>query len=162
MLWFTKKSRDIERPKTLGELGELWAQEEYRKRGYSIVSRNEYNKKGKRAGEIDFIATTRDSIAFVEVKTRTSGVDRYGKGAESVNSYKQHKLLKAVKMFLARNSRYQVLRPQIDVCVLEVTSARGYPGKHQDTNIVWHWASNGVDNYQYSVTILENVVEDWN
>ena len=42
-------------------------------------------------GEIDFIAKNKDAIIFVEVKTRTEGVDKFGKGVESVNIYKQQK-----------------------------------------------------------------------
>lgn len=139
--WWIKKTEADDKPPTLGQLGEKWAQEEYKKRGYTIVTANEYNKRGKRAGEIDFIAKNNLKIVFVEVKTRTAGVSKYGSGAESVNLFKKIKLLKAVKMFLARNSRYQEFRPQIDVCVLEVED---------------------VDKSLYSVTILENVVEDWN
>ena len=133
--------KELDKPLTLGQLGEQWAREEYSKRGYKIVSKNEYNKKGKQAGEIDFIATKGNNIVFVEVKTRTAGVDKFGKGVESVNLFKQSKLLMAVKMFLFRNAKYRTFRPQIDVCSIEAVD---------------------IDKFLYSVTILENVVEDWN
>lgn len=140
---FSRKNQDKvpQKPPILGQLGEWWAQDEYRKRGYQIVAANEYNKKGKRAGEIDFIAKNKTSIVFVEVKTRTAGVDTYGKGVESVNVYKQRKLLLAVKMYLLRNPHYTELRPQIDVCAILVAD---------------------VDKPLYSVKIIENSVEDWN
>jgi putative endonuclease len=109
----------IAQPKTLGQIGEELAQGEYRKLGYKIIATNEYNKKGKRLGEIDFIAQNKDSLVFVEVKTRTAGSEKFGKGVESVNIFKQQKLLKAVKMYLIRNPKMVVFRPQIDVCLLE-------------------------------------------
>lgn len=125
----------------LGRRGEDWAQEEYKKRGFSIIARNEFNTTGKQLGEIDFIARNKSVLAFVEVKTRSSGADRYGKGVESVNQFKQIKILKAVKLYLHKHSELQQLQPRIDVCAIEVIN---------------------VDKNQYSVIILENVVEDWN
>lgn len=137
--WWPK--RYTAKPQTLGAQGEVWAQQEYKKRGYKIISKNEYNKKGKRVGEIDIIAKNKDSIVFVEVKTRTAGIDRFGEGVESVNIFKQRKLLKSIKMYLLRNPKYQELRPQIDVCSIEVDD---------------------LDTARYSVKIIVNAVEDWN
>lgn len=124
---------------SLGQYGEQVAQQEYQKAGYKIIAQNEFNRFGKQFGEIDFIAIQRSAIVFVEVKTRTVGVDRYGKGVESVNVYKQRKLLKAVKIYLLRNRQYNHLQPRIDVCLIEV--------KDLDIN-------------QYSVKIIANAVED--
>ena len=61
-----------QKPKTLGQLGEEFAQGKYKKHGYKILTANDYNKKGKRLGEIDFIAKNKDKLVFVEVKTRTA------------------------------------------------------------------------------------------
>ena len=88
-LFITKKS---DKPKSLGQLGEEFAQAEYKRRGYQIIAKNEYNTKGKQFGEIDFIAKTGQVINFVEVKTRSGSVDRFGTGAEAVNIYKQQKI----------------------------------------------------------------------
>jgi putative endonuclease len=107
------------KPKSLGQLGEEFAQVEYKKQGYKIIAQNEFNKKGKRLGEIDFIAINKQKIVFAEVKTRTEKVGKYGTALESVNVFKQRKLLLAVKMYLLRNPRYQVLIPQIDVIVVD-------------------------------------------
>ena len=129
------------KPKTLGQLGEEKAQEEYKRLGYKIISANEYNKKGKRLGEIDFIAADKHRIIFVEVKTRTVGVDKFGKGVESVNIFKQRKILAAVKMYFLRNRQYQNLQPQIDVCIMEYS---------------------GLDKSFQPAKIISNAVEDWN
>lgn len=139
--WWTSRPKRAAKPKTLGELGEEWAQEFYRQHGWNILAKNEYHHTGKRLGEIDFIARRKEVLVFVEVKTRTIGTGRFGKGVESVHVYKQAKMLKAIKLYLLKHPALQELRPQIDVCAIEVTD---------------------VDKQLYSVTILENSVEDWN
>jgi len=115
---FSKKLSDGT-PKTLGQLGEEAAQKEYKIRGYEILAANFFNRKGKRLGEVDFIARDKNSLVFVEVKTRALGKSRFGTGAEAVDIYKQRKILKAVKVFLLNHPEYRALRPQIDVCVME-------------------------------------------
>lgn len=135
--WFLLKSQS----KNLGQLGEEFAQEEYKVRGFKIIAANFFNKKGLRLGEIDFIALGKNEIIFVEVKTRNTRLGKFGGGAEAVDIYKQRKILKAVKVFLLANSQYQVLRPQIDVCVLE---------------------SSGLDKPAFYAKIISNAVEDWN
>jgi putative endonuclease len=135
-----KSKLHLEKPKTLGQLGEEFAQVEYKKLGYEIVAKNEFNKKGKRLGEIDFIAKQKNKIVFVEVKTRTVGNSKFGKGVESVDRYKQIKILKAVKVFLLSNRQYLEFIPQIDVCLLEF---------------------NEIDKTFKPAKILMNVVEDF-
>ena len=139
--WFKSKSSQALKPKTLGQLGEEKAQEEYKKLGYKIVAANEYNKKGKRLGEIDFIAADKNRIVFVEVKTRNSSVNKFGTGAEAVDIYKQRKILRAVKMYFLRNQQHMNLQPQIDVCVMDY---------------------NEVDKIFKPAKIIANAVEDWN
>jgi putative endonuclease len=131
---------ETKKPKTLGQLGEEFAQAQYKRLGYKIIAANEYNKKGKRLGEIDFIAKNKNAIVFVEVKTRTVGVDKFGKGVESVDIYKQRKILAAVKMYFLRNQKYLNLRPQIDVCLVEYSN---------------------IDKSFKPAKIIANAVEDW-
>lgn len=118
ILNFRNKVR-AQKPKTLGQLGEEFAQEEYKKKGFKIIASNFFNIKGLRKGEVDFIATNADQIVFVEVKTRHGQENKFGSGVEAVDIYKQTKLLKAVKIFLLQNPKYFDLRPRIDVCVIE-------------------------------------------
>ncbi len=124
-----------------GQLGEQYAQLEYISLGFLIISKNEYNHKGKRLGEIDFIAVKGNSIVFVEVKSRTQDSDEYGGGLEAVDRYKQRKILLAVKTYLLHNPKYLDFVPQIDVCLVTLSK---------------------VDNLPISATILANAVEDWN
>lgn len=57
--------------KEIGAKGEKLAQEYLIKQGYEIV---ETNKRFSRFCEIDIIAKQRDTLVFVEVKTRTSEI----------------------------------------------------------------------------------------
>ena len=115
-----KKPTVIEKPKTLGQLGEEFAQKIYEEKGYEILGANVFNKKGLRKGEIDFIAKNKTEIVFVEVKTRANvETGKFGSAAESVNMFKQAKFLRAVKLYLLSNPQYQDLRQRIDVCLVE-------------------------------------------
>lgn len=140
-MWWKPAGRTPAITKTLGQLGEEWAQAEYKKRGYTVIAQNEYHHKGKRLGEIDFICRDSRTLIFVEVKTRTVGTGKFGTAAEAVNSFKQLKMLKAIKLYLLKHPELVTLRPQIDVCVIEVAD---------------------VDKRLYSATIIMNSVEDWN
>ena len=151
--WFKSASS----AKTLGQLGEEFAQEEYKKRGYKIVAANFFNKRGLRKGEIDFIAKDKKSIIFVEVKTRTSETGRFGTGAEAVNFSKQRKILQAANMYLNEHAKDRTLQPQIDVCMVLAdgvdpvkSGEAGLPGAK----------FNRVDKSRFSATILTNAVED--
>lgn len=113
------KTQIVEKPKTLGQRGEEFAQTIYQQKGYEIIGANVYNKKGLRKGEIDFIAKDKQKIIFVEVKTRSTSKSKFGTAEESVNMFKQLKLLKAVKLYLLQNQKYNNFQPQIDVCVID-------------------------------------------
>ena len=141
------------------------AQEEYKKSGYKIIAANFFNKKGLRLGEIDFIAINTKKIIFAEVKTRSSTSGRFGSGAEAVNTFKQIKILKAVKIFLQKNPQYVPLQPQIDVCLVEPSQldpVRNGGGSANFKGKITQSVSNGVDKNEYSVKILMNAVDDWN
>lgn len=139
-MWWKKPTNKPGEPKTLGQQGEEWAQVEYQKRGYRVIAQNEYNRKGKRLGEIDFICRDKTTLVFVEVKTRMNAVSKFGTAVEAVNQYKQMKILKAVKLYLLRHPELHHLQPQIDVCIIQVTD---------------------VDKPSYSAKIIVNSVEDW-
>jgi putative endonuclease len=157
--WFKKSPQGIVKSKTLGQLGEELAQAEYKKLGFTILAKNEYNKTGKRLGEIDFIAKNHQKLVFVEVKTRQSQQGKFGSALESVNQFKQIKLLKAVKVYLQTHKELLVLAPQIDVCVVilsevdSIKSTRVGSAKR---------LFGGVDETSESVKIYSSVVEDWN
>lgn len=51
-----------------------------------------------KVGEIDLIMLDRDTVVFVEVKTRQSGYA--GLGLQSINSAKQKRIIKAATLYL--------------------------------------------------------------
>lgn len=68
-----KKIKDLCQKKqgSVGVRGEELAVKYLKKQGYNILHRNWCNAKGKRLGEIDIVAQTKEgAIVFVEVKTR--------------------------------------------------------------------------------------------
>lgn len=62
--------------------------------GYKVLLRN-YKT---RLGEIDIIAVDKDTICFVEVKTRQT--DRFGSPSEAISESKQRQISKAALVFL--------------------------------------------------------------
>ena len=80
--------------KPLGRRGENLAASHLRDRGWEILERN-YRT---RLGEIDLVCRDRDTIVFVEVKTRTSA--GFARPDESVTHRKQAKLRRLVEEYL--------------------------------------------------------------
>ncbi|MDD5687262.1 MAG: YraN family protein [Elusimicrobia bacterium] len=82
----------------LGKLGEGLAKNFLKESGYKIIKENFRTK----YGEIDLIAEDKNTIVFVEVKTRNS--DTYGVPQLSVNFYKQKHLTRAALIFIKKNA----------------------------------------------------------
>ena len=79
----------------LGRAGEDIAASWYEEHGYEVLERNWR----RREGEVDLIARNGRTVAFCEVKTRTS--DTYGTGAESVLPAKQRRIRRLASRWLA-------------------------------------------------------------
>ena len=122
--------------KTLGQWGEEYIADVYRRKGYKLLDKNYFNRKGKQVGEIDLIAVKDKNLVFVEVKTRTSAA--YGSPAEAVNAFKQRRLIKASKLFLYLHPEFSDFNCRIDVAELKTD----------------------LDRKQRDVTIIENAIED--
>ncbi len=69
----------------LGREGEEEAVKFIKKQGYRILQTNFKT----RSGEIDIIAEDKKTVAFIEVKTRSS--EEYGSPLSAVNHHKQKK-----------------------------------------------------------------------
>ncbi|MEI9479495.1 MAG: YraN family protein [Deltaproteobacteria bacterium] len=80
--------------KELGKKGEEMALRFLKKNGYRIFARNYVCK----MGEVDIIAKEKDTLVFIEVKTRTSTA--FGPPQLAVNSAKQMQLSKVALYFL--------------------------------------------------------------
>ena len=91
----------------VGAFGEDFTVKYLKKQGYKILERNFHS----RFGEIDIIASKKDIIAFVEVKTR--GENAIYSPREAVDFYKQQKCVKTAQMYLVQNS--VELQPRFDV-----------------------------------------------
>ena len=88
--------------KLLGRIGEDSASRYLTQQGYRILERNFRIT----AGEIDLIALDRDTIVFVEVKTRTS--DAYGAPELAVDARKQARMTKAALAYLKARKLHQM------------------------------------------------------
>lgn len=82
---------------TLGARGEEIAVAFLKGRKFTIVERN-FRCKG---GEVDIIARDGKTLAFVEVKTRSSAA--FGPPQASVTPFKQRQISKAALTWLAKN-----------------------------------------------------------
>jgi len=81
-----------------GKSGEELAVGFLKVNGYNILVKNYRSK----LGEIDIIAKDKDTIAFIEVKTRHS--DKFGLPCEAVLKPKQKQISKAALIFLKENN----------------------------------------------------------
>ena len=79
----------------LGRSGEDLAAAWYEEHGYEVLERNWR----RREGEVDLIARQGRTVAFCEVKTRTS--DAYGTAAEAVLPAKQKRIRRLASRWLA-------------------------------------------------------------
>ena len=84
----------------LGKFGEEAACALLKKNGYKILVRNYKNK----LGEIDIIAYDKDTICFIEVKSRHS--DKFGLPQEAIFAPKQRKISKVALSFLKENNLF--------------------------------------------------------
>lgn len=92
--------------KEVGAQGELLAQEYLVKKGYKII---ETNKRFSRFCEIDIIAFDRDTLVFVEVKTRST--DFCGSGLEAITKAKYENIVKGLYLYLNEtNGKYKKFR----------------------------------------------------
>jgi putative endonuclease len=110
--------RLIERRRRLGRgrWGELIASALLTAKGYRILARRHVTP----YGEVDIIASRRDRIAFVEVKTRASLAD-----AEAALTPAQgSRMARAADHWLAQHARY--LQREVGLDAVLVT-ARGWP-----------------------------------
>jgi putative endonuclease len=105
----------------LGIWGERLAEAKYLERGYVFVTRNAYNSRGKRLGEIDLVVRSETHLVFVEVKTRRS--QRFGTAVESITAAKQRRIVKAVSWFCRLFPQFKQLQIRIDVCAIDIITA---------------------------------------
>jgi putative endonuclease len=94
--------RRFRQPKSreeIAKIGENAAARHLQSHGYAILERNWSCV----AGELDIVARHRDTLVFVEVKTRTS--EEFAAPAESVTARKRRHIIACAKMYLAARVR---------------------------------------------------------
>jgi putative endonuclease len=97
--------------KDLGKKGEELALRFLKKRGYRIIEKNYVCK----MGEMDIIAKEKDTLVFIEVKTRTSTL--FGPPQLAVNSSKQRQLSKVALNFL-KEKQLEDVKARFDVVAI--------------------------------------------
>jgi len=108
-MWRKKKDIDEITPHELGKRGEKLAESYLKKKKYRILERG-FKAFG---GEIDLIALDKDTLVFVEVKTR-KGLE-FGYPQEAVTVQKQKQLQKIAQGYMVKkklediNCRFDVI-----------------------------------------------------
>jgi len=97
--------------KDLGKKGEEKALRFLKKKGYRIIETNYVCK----MGEMDLIAKEKDTLVFIEVKTRTSTM--FGPPQLAVNSWKQRQLSKVALNFL-KEKKLEDVKARFDVVAI--------------------------------------------
>ena len=96
----------------IGSHGESIACKFLKKEGYKILERNKHESHK----EIDIIASNKDYIAFVEVKTRSVEDDLfnpYGTPASAVTVSKREKLIFAARSYIRANPTEKIGRAYV-------------------------------------------------
>ncbi|NLT95106.1 MAG: YraN family protein [Clostridia bacterium] len=88
--------------KGLGQKGEDLAVKELVSRGYKILERNFRCK----IGEIDIIAQEKDTLVFIEVRSKSGS--EYGLPQETVMSKKKKTIRKVAEFYLMKNKLQDV------------------------------------------------------
>lgn len=82
--------------KTLGVIGEELAAHYLRSMGYKILIKNYVSQ----IGEIDLITRDKDTLVFVEVKTRRPSASV--SGLEALTDHKRHQICKTAQTYLKK------------------------------------------------------------
>jgi len=100
------RSKDSSQPEHLrrGATGEKLACRFLRRNGYKILYRN---FKGRTGGEIDIVCRDRDTLVFVEVKTRTR--EDFGRPLRAVDQQKQKRISRGALAWLRMLDNPEIL-----------------------------------------------------
>jgi len=103
--------------KELGKKGEELALRFLKKKGYRIIEKNYVCK----MGEMDIIGKEKDTLVFIEVKTRTS--TEFGPPQLAVHSSKQRQLSKVALNYL-NEKRLNDVKARFDVVAIVLEQNR--------------------------------------
>jgi len=101
---------------TIGRLGETAACEYLVQNGLTIIARNFRTPHG----EIDIIASEKNTLVFFEVKTRTS--NRFGNPEDAVDNNKASHMIDSAEYYLQANE-FDEEDWQLDVIAVEINQS---------------------------------------
>ena len=101
--------------------GETFAYWYLRRNGYVMIARN-FTYRGMK-GEIDLVEYDGATLAFVEVKTRTSLRDEFGSPEDAVTTGKQRHLSRMARQFV-REYRAETAPFRFDILAIEAPPGR--------------------------------------
>lgn len=104
-----------------GVRGETYAYWYLRRNGYIMIARN-FTFRGVK-GEIDLVGYDGATLAFVEVKTRTSHRDEFGSPEDAVTADKQRHLSRMARQFV-REYRAKSAPFRFDILAIEALPGR--------------------------------------
>jgi putative endonuclease len=104
-----------------GVRGETYAYWYLRKNGYVMIARN-FSQRGIK-GEIDLVGYDGNTLAFVEVKTRTTLRDEFGSPEDAVTSGKKKHLSHMARQFV-REYRAAGVPYRFDIRAIEAPPGR--------------------------------------
>jgi putative endonuclease len=110
-----------QRARKTGVRGETYAYWYLRRHGYIMIGRN-FMVRGVK-GEIDLVGYDGATVAFVEVKTRTSPGREFGSAEDAVTPEKQRHLVRVARQFL-REYRVENAAFRFDVLAIESPQGR--------------------------------------
>lgn len=99
--------------KEKGRFGEAVAEKYLTKKGLKVLKKNYFS----RYGEVDIVASNKDTLIFVEVKLRKRG--SFCSGREAVSASKRKKIIKTALNFISENS--SDLNARFDVIEIQDT-----------------------------------------
>lgn len=100
-----------------------------RQEGLALVAQNHYVK----GGELDLVMRDGDILVFVEVKHRTT--TRFGHPLETITYQKQQRLVRAARLYIARNG---ISSP----CRFDILGIIGKP-----PDLEFHWVKAAFDTF---------------
>jgi putative endonuclease len=109
------------RARRTGVRGETYAYWFLRRNGYIMIARN-FTYRGVR-GEIDLVGYDGETLAFVEVKTRTSPRGEFGSAEDAVTPDKQRLLSRMARQFV-REYRARHVPFRFDILAIEALPGR--------------------------------------
>lgn len=103
--------------KQFGDFGERLAERHLQEKGYTILARNFRS----RFGELDLIAQDKDTLVFVEVKTRVN--TKYGLPEEAVTWWKLKHIQKTAEYYCMLN-KIKHAKMRIEVVAIQYNEGK--------------------------------------